>query len=78
MKVEVTVLGFRPNEPYGFCGRKATLNRAYSYTLVICQPDIRGRDIKHYIIIGYSDHCLNCLWLAEARPASVRRQCLQA
>ena len=30
VKVEVAVLGSapRPNEPYGFCGRKATLNHA--------------------------------------------------
>ena len=28
VKVELAVLGSRPNEPYGFCGRKATLNRA--------------------------------------------------
>ena len=28
MKVEVAVLGFPSYEPYGFCGRKATLNRA--------------------------------------------------
>ena len=26
---------FRPNEPYGFCGRKATLNRA-SALVTIC------------------------------------------
>ena len=29
VKAEVAVLGFfRPNEAYGFCGRKATLNHA--------------------------------------------------
>ena len=36
----------RRNEPYGFCGRKATLNHAYiriCHSLsLICQPDIRG------------------------------------
>ena len=34
MRVEVAVLGFRPNEPYGFCGRKATLNHAYALVTV--------------------------------------------
>ena len=39
MKVEVAVLGFRPNEPYGFCGRKATLNHASALVTLslICQ-----------------------------------------
>ena len=35
----------RPNEPEGFCGRKATLNYAHALVTVcplICQPDIRG------------------------------------
>ena len=27
---------FRPNEPYGFCGRKATLNRARSTLVTVC------------------------------------------
>ena len=35
VKVEVAVLGFRPNEPYGFRGRKATLNRA-SALVTVC------------------------------------------
>ena len=35
VKVEVAVLAFRPNEPYGFCGRKATVNSA-SALVTIC------------------------------------------
>ena len=35
VKVEVAVLTFRPNEPYGFRGRKAILNRA-SALVIIC------------------------------------------
>ena len=34
--------GFRPNEPYGFCGCKAT-RTGHSLSL-ICQPDIRGHE----------------------------------
>ena len=32
----------RPNEPYGFCGPKATLNHAHAVVSLslICQPDI--------------------------------------
>ena len=46
---------FRPNELYGFCGRKATLNYAlgigHSLSL-ICQPaDIRGHEALHHVII---------------------------
>ena len=42
---------FRPNEPYGFCGRKAILNHAYALVSLslICQP--ASEDIKLYIII---------------------------
>ena len=35
VKVEVAVLGPRPNEPYGFCGCKATLNHAYALVTVL-------------------------------------------
>ena len=35
VKVEVAVLTFRPNKPYGFRGRKAILNRA-SALVIIC------------------------------------------
>ena len=36
MKVEVAVLGLgRPNEPYDFCGRQATLNIA-STLVTVC------------------------------------------
>ena len=35
VKVQVAVLSPRPNEPYGFCGRKATLNHA-SALVTIC------------------------------------------
>jgi len=35
VKVEVAVLGFPSNEPYSFCGRKATLNRA-SALVTVC------------------------------------------
>ena len=34
---------FRPNEPYGFCGRKATLNRA-SALVTVLSTDIRGHE----------------------------------
>ena len=34
VKVKVAVLGSRPNEPYGFCGRKATLNHAHALVTV--------------------------------------------
>ena len=47
MRVEVAVLGFRPKEPYGFCGRKATLNHASalaSLSLIIMSTDIRGHE----------------------------------
>ena len=30
-----------PNEPYGLCGRKATVNREHAL-VTVCQPDIRG------------------------------------
>ena len=33
--VKVESWGFRPNEPYGFCGRKATLNHA-SALVTVC------------------------------------------
>ena len=42
----------RPNEPYGFCGRKATLNHAHALVThslsLICQPDIRGHEAPHH------------------------------
>ena len=42
----------RPNEPYGFCGSKATLNHAYALVSV-CPQYINptSEDIKLYIII---------------------------
>ena len=46
MKVEVAVLG-RPNEPYGFRGRKATLNRASALVTQFVpnmSTDIRGHE----------------------------------
>ena len=53
VKIEVAVLGFLcPNEPYSFCGCKATLNHAY--TLVTVCPkyvNLTSEDIKLYIII---------------------------
>ena len=53
MKVEFAVLGSRPNEPYGFCGRKATLNHAYigiGHSLsLICQPT--SEDMEPYFVI---------------------------
>ena len=66
MKVEVAVLAPpppphpRPNEPYGFCGRKATLNHAHAlvtdcpqYTkLNVCLFDLTSEDIKLHIIIN--------------------------
>ena len=50
MKVEVAVLGSRPNEPYGFCGRKATLNFGigHSLSLIIMSTDIRGHEALHH------------------------------
>ena len=39
---------FRPNEPYGFCGRKATLNHAHALASARpCQPT--SEDIKHHL-----------------------------
>ena len=43
---------FRPNEPYGICGRKATLDRASALVtvcpLIIMLTDIRGHEALHY------------------------------
>ena len=43
---------FRPNEPYGFCGRKATLNHAYrhwSQFVPNMSTDIRGHEaLRHH------------------------------
>ena len=51
VKVEVAVLGFpswafRPNEPYGFRGRKAILNRASALVTIFpnMSTDIRGHE----------------------------------
>ena len=53
---------FRPNEPYGFCGRKATcLGIGHSLSL-ICQPT--SEDMKLYIIIIIM--CRKCRWQATA------------
>ena len=47
--VEVAVLGSRPNKPYGFYGRKATLNcTGHSFSLT-CQRT--SEDMKLYVII---------------------------
>ena len=48
--MEVAVLGSPPNEPYGFRGRKATLNHAQALVSLslICQPT--SEDMKFYII----------------------------
>ena len=48
MKVEVAVLGFRPNEPYGFCGRKATMLRHWSQFVPNMSTDIRGKEALHH------------------------------
>ena len=55
MKVEVAAWALRPNEPYGFCGRKATLNRAsalcHSMSL-ICQPTSEDMKLRlHHDIL---------------------------
>ena len=46
MKVEVAVLGSPvPNKPYGFCGRKATLNsgeKKYSAALFCSHSELRS------------------------------------
>ena len=39
---------FRPNEPYGFCGRKATLNHASALVTVCPLYDIRGHETLHH------------------------------
>ena len=44
------------NEPYGFCGRKGTLNHAHALVTVcplMCQPT--SEDMKLYIIIYYTE-----------------------
>ena len=54
MKVEVAVLGFcRPNESYGFCGRKAPCFGTGHSLSLICQPT--SEDMKLYIIIISDD-----------------------
>ena len=54
MRVEVAVLGcpswaVRPNEPYGFCGRKATLNRASALVSLSLIRQPTSEDMKLYI-----------------------------
>ena len=60
MRVEVAAWAFRPNEPYGFYGRKATLNRAglmlgslgivrhWSQFVPNMSTDIRGHEALHH------------------------------
>ena len=44
--------GGRPNEPYGFCGRKATLNRAHALvTACLKHVSPTSEDTKLHIII---------------------------
>ena len=52
MKIEVAVLGPRPNEPYGFYGRKATLNHVHAL-VTVCPEYVNptSEDIKLHIII---------------------------
>ena len=45
----------RPNEPYGFCGRKATLNRAVLRHWSVFIPNI-SEDMKLYITITSCSH----------------------
>ena len=49
VEVEVAVLGSRPNKPYGFYGRKATLNCTGPSFSLTCQPT--SEDMKLYVII---------------------------
>ena len=64
-------LAFRPNELYGFCGRKATLNYAlgigHSLSL-ICQPaDIRGHEALHH------HHDLPCIYSVAGELCKLAR-----
>ena len=62
---------FRPNKPYGFCGRKATikpcLGIGHSFSL-ICQPT--SEDMKLYIIIH---ECVSRFGLVVRRWAGKQR-----
>ena len=46
MRVDVAVLAFRTNEPYGFPRRKATLNHASALSQFVpnMSTDIRGHE----------------------------------
>ena len=51
MEVEVAILGFPSYDPYGFCGRKATLNHvsAWSQFVPNMSTDIRGHAYSAYL-----------------------------
>ena len=58
---------FRPNESYGFCGRKATLNREPCFGIsqnfsLMCQPT--SEDVKLYFIITQTCQ----LWWPQLLP----------
>ena len=60
VKVEVAVLGSRSNEPYGFCGRKATPDHWSQFvpnmsTDILGCSDVMSEDMKLeiYIIINF-------------------------
>ena len=55
VKVDVAVLGSSSSsvtEPYGFCGRKATLNHAHSLPVTVCPSYVNptSQDIKLHVI----------------------------
>ena len=53
MKVEVVVLGTRPNEIYSFCGRKAALNRAYTYAWSQFVPNTSTNTRGHEAVLHH-------------------------
>ena len=76
----------RPNEPYGFCGRKATLNHAHAL-VTVCPEYVSptSEDIKLHIIIiiiityltrkqqTAGSHCVRW-WPSHQRPVMVGLQ----
>ena len=63
VEVEVAVLAPRPNVPYGFCGRKATLNHAHALVddvglhVLGCRVDILGANCDGSVYYSLSLIC---------------------